>query len=406
MPSRISRIASAAIWLGVGAYVGLCRPALADEPKEAKPDIKIGNTAPYSGAGSAYSLIARTYAAYVKKINDGGGINGRKINFISYDDAYSPPKAVEQVRRLVESDEVLFIFGQVATAGAAATQKYLNAKHVPQLFVGSPSARFGNPDAFPWTTGFQPSIRTEARIYVAHLLQQKPDARIAILYQNDDFGKDYRSALIEALGEKAKSMVVGESSYDVTEPTIDAHVVKLKATGADTFFDVATPKFTAQAIKRSAELDWKPLHFVFSGSSSIVHVLEPAGLKNSEGLISAVYLKDLSDQRWKEDVGVTRYRKFMKDYMPNENDKDLMFAYGYTQFQILEAVLQKAGDDPSREAIMGLMKSLDKVKGDLLIDGITASTSEKNLFPLSQLQIVKFDGTTWQPLGAVMSEAP
>src|SRR6202158_3641748 len=266
-------------------------------------EIKIGNIMPYSGPASAYGVIGKTEEAYFRKINAEGGINGRKINFISYDDAYSPPKTVEQTRKLVESDEVLFVFNALGTATNSAVQKYLNAKKVPQLFVSSGAAKWNDPGNFPWTMGFTPSYQNEGRTYAKYLLKEKPGARIAILFQNDDFGKDYLKGMKEGLGDKAGSMIVAEEAFDVLEPSIDSHSVKLKATGADVLFDAATPKFAAQAIKKVAELGWKPLHLLSYVSASIGSVIKPAGFENAQGIISAAYFKDPNDPRWKDDAG-------------------------------------------------------------------------------------------------------
>src|ERR1700704_2661125 len=266
-------------------------------------EIKIGNIMPYSGPASAYGVIGKTEEAYFKKINDEGGINGRKTNFVSYDDAYSPPKAVEQVRKLVESDEVLLVFNPLGTPSNTAIQKYLNSKKVPQLFVATGATKWNDPKDFPWTMGWQPSYQSEARIYAKYLMKEKPDAKIAIFYQNDDFGKDYLKGLKDGLGPKA-SMIIAEESYETSEPSIDGHIVKLKSTGADVFINISTPKFAAQAIKKIAEIDWKVLHIVTNVSSSIGAVIKPAGIENSQGILSATYGKDGADPQWDNDPGM------------------------------------------------------------------------------------------------------
>src|SRR6202047_537171 len=278
-------------------------------------EIKIGNIMPYSGPASAYGVIGKTEAAYFKKINDAGGINGSKINFISYDDAYSPPKAVEQARKLVESDEVLFIFNSLGTPPNSAIQKYMNSKKVPQLFVATGATKWNDPKDFPWTMGWQPNYQSESRIYAKFLLKEKPDAKIAVLYQNDDYGKDYLKGLKDGLGAKAASMIIAEESFETSEPTIDSHIVKLKSTDANVFFNVTTPKFAAQAIKKMAEIEWKPVHLLNNVSSSIGAVMKPAGFENGQGIISAAYLKDAADPQWDNDAGMKGFLDFLaKDF--------------------------------------------------------------------------------------------
>src|ERR1700726_1021011 len=285
-------------------------------------EIKIGNIMPYSGPASAYGTIGRTEAAYFKKINAAGGINGRKINFISYDDAYNPPKAVEQARKLVESDEVLFIFNSLGTPSNSAIHKYMNSKKVPQLFVATGATKWNDPKDFPWTMGWQPNYQSESHIYAKYLLKEKPDAKIAVLYQNDDYGKDYLKGLKDGLGAKAASMIVAEESYETTEPTVDNHIVKLKSTGADVFMNITTPKFAAQAIKKIAEIEWKPVHFLNNVSASVGSVIKPAGYENSQNIISAAYLKDASDPQWDNDPGMKEFYAFLaKDY-PEGNKLD------------------------------------------------------------------------------------
>ena len=283
-------------------------------------EIKIGNIMPYSGPASAYGVIGKTEAAYFKKINDEGGINGRKINFISYDDGYSPPKTVEQARKLVESDEVLFIFNSLGTPPNSAIHKYMNSKKVPQLFVATGATKWNDPKDFPWTMGWQPNYQSETQIYAKYILKNKPNAKIAVLYQNDDYGKDYLKGLKDGLGAKAASMIVAEESYETTEPTIDTHIVKLKSTGADVFINITTPKFAAQAIKKIAEIGWKPLHFLNNVSASVGSVIKPAGYENAQGIISAAYLKDASDPQWDNDAGMKEFHAFMAKYFP-EGDK-------------------------------------------------------------------------------------
>ena len=292
-------------------------------------EIKIGNIMPYSGPASAYGVIGKTETAYFKKINDAGGINGRKINFISYDDSYSPPKAVEQARKLVESDEVLLVFNSLGTPSNSAIQKYMNAKKVPQLFVATGATKWNDPKDFPWTMGWQPSYQSEARIYAKYILKEKPNAKIAVLYQNDDYGKDYLKGLKDGLGDKAASMIVAEESFETSEPTIDNHIVKLKATGADIFVDIATPKFAAQAIKKAAEIDWKALHILNNVSASVGSVIKPAGYENAQGIISAAYLKDVTDPQWDNDPGMKQFLDFLAKDFPEANKLDGSVIVGY-----------------------------------------------------------------------------
>src|SRR5215472_10796854 len=315
-------------------------------------EIKIGNVEAYSGPASAYGIIGKIEEAYFKMINEQGGINGRKINFISYDDQYSPPKTVEQTRKLIESDEVFLVFNALGTPTQTAVQKYQNSKKVPQLFVATGASKWNDPKAFPWTMGWQPSYRVEARIFAKYILKQKPNAKIAVFYQNDDFGKDYVAGLKEVFGEKASSLIVTEESYETTEPSIDSHIVKLKGTGADVFVDITTPKFAAQAIKKMAELEWKPMHLLTDVSVSIGAVMKPAGLEASEGILSAGYLKDASDPQWKDDEGMKQFMAFVDKYMPGANIADANIVYGFGAGQTMVQVLKQCGDDLTRANVM------------------------------------------------------
>src|SRR5271154_3712573 len=327
------------------------------DPGATDTEIKIGNIMPYSGPASAYATIGKTEDAYFKKINAEGGINGRKINFISYDDGYSPPKAVEQARKLVESDEVLLIFNPLGTPSNSAIQQYLNSNKVPQLFVASGATKWNNPKEFPWTMGWQPSYQSEAHIYAKYLMKEKPDAKISVLYQNDDFGKDYIKGLRDALGEKA-SMIVAEESYETSEPAIDSHIVKLRAAGADVFISVTTPKFAAQAIKKLAEIDWHPLHILSNVSASVGGVMKPAGFENSQGILSTSYAKDGADPQWNNDPGMKRFVEFLAKYYPDGNKFDGSVVYGYGVAQTLVKVLQMCGDDLPRENVRKQAASL------------------------------------------------
>ena len=366
-------------------------------------EIKIGNIMPYSGPASAYGVIGKTEDAYFKKINAEGGINGRKINFISYDDAYSPPKTVEQARKLVESDEVLFIFNSLGTPPNSAIQKYMNTKKVPQLFVATGATKWNDPKEFPWTMGWQPNYQSESRIYAKYILKEKPNAKIAILYQNDDYGKDYVKGLKDGLGAKAASMIVAEASYETTQPTIDSEIVKLKSSGADVFFNVTTPKFAAQAIKKVAEIEWKPLHFLNNVSSSIGSVIKPAGFDNSQNIISSAYLKDTSDPQWKDDAGMKAFDEFLTKYFPEGNRVDASVMYGYTVAQGLVYVLKACGDNLTRENIMKQAASIRGLELGGLLPGIKVQTSATDFAPLSQLQLEKFKGEKWDLFGEIIS---
>jgi branched-chain amino acid transport system substrate-binding protein len=321
-------------------------------------EIKIGNVEAYSGPASAYGVIGKTEDAYFKMINDQGGINGRKINFISYDDGYSPPKTVEQVRKLIESDEVFLVFNALGTPTQNAVQKYHNAKKVPQLFLATGASKWNDPKEYPWTMGFQPSYRVEARIFAKYILKAKPDAKVAVFYANDDFGKDYVTGLKEVFGNKASSILVAEESYETTEPSIDSHIVKLKGTGADVFVNISTPKFAAQAIKKMAELEWKPMHVLTDVSISIGAVMKPAGLEASEGILSAGYLKDASDPQWKDDEGMKKFMTFVDKYMPGSNISDANLVYAYAAAQTMVQVLKQSGDNLTRENVMKQAASL------------------------------------------------
>jgi branched-chain amino acid transport system substrate-binding protein len=366
-------------------------------------EIKIGNIMPYSGPASAYGVIGKTEQAYFNKINTEGGINGRKINFVSYDDGYSPPKTVEQARKLVESDEVLFIFNPLGTPPNSAIQKYMNQKKVPQLFVATGATKWNDPKEFPWTMGWQPNYQSESRIYAKYILKNMPNAKIAILFQNDDYGKDYVKGLKDGLGAKAASMIVAEESYETTEPTIDSHIVKLKSTGADVFFNVTTPKFAAQAIKKNAEIEWKPVHFLNNVSASIGSVIKPAGFDASQNIISSAYLKDTSDPQWTNDAGMKTFDEFLTKYFPEGNRLDASVMYGYTVAQGLVHVLKNCGDNLTRENIMKQAASIKDLELGGLLPGIKVNTSATDFAPISQLQLEKFKGEKWDLFGDIIS---
>ncbi|HKS19648.1 MAG TPA: ABC transporter substrate-binding protein [Bradyrhizobium sp.] len=368
-------------------------------------EIKIGQTNPFSGPASAYATIGKTQAAYIKMINDQGGVNGRKINLIQYDDAYSPPKAVEQVRKLVESDEVLLTFQILGTPSNAAVQKYLNTKKVPQLFAATGASKFTDPKNFPWTMGFNPNYFVEGRIYGQYIIKNHPNAKIGILYQNDDLGKDYVNGIKAGLGDKAATMVVTEASYEVADPTIDSQILKIKASGADLFFSASTPKQAAQAIKKIAELDWHPVHILDINSTSVGAVMKPAGLEASKGVISVNYAKDPLDPAWKDDPGMKKYFEFMAKYYP-DGDKDSSFnAYGYSTTQLLVHVLKQCGDDLTRENIMKQATNLKNVQLDLALPGIVSNTTPDDYRVNKQLQMMKFNGERWELFGPILEDA-
>jgi len=366
-------------------------------------EIKVGNIMPYSGPASAYGVIGKTEQAYFNKINAAGGINGRKINFVSYDDGYSPPKAVEQARKLVESDEVLLIFNPLGTPSNSAIHKYMNSKKVPQLFVATGATKWNDPQNFPWTMGWQPNYQSESRIYAKYLLKERPAAKIAVLYQNDDYGKDYLKGLKEGLGAKAAAMIVAEESYETTEPSVDNHIVKLKATGADVFVNITTPKFAAQSIKKIAEIEWKPLHILNNVGASIGSVIKPAGFENSQGIISATYLKDASDPQWDNDGGMKEFLDFLAKDFPEGNKLDGSVIVGFGVAQTLVQVLKQCGDNLTRDNVMKQAASLKDFRTEVLLPGIKINTSPSDFAPISQLQLMRFQGEKWELFGDVLS---
>src|SRR5437588_10719581 len=357
-------------------------------------EIKIGNIMPYSGPASSYGVIGKTEAAFFNMINAEGGINGRKINFISYDDAYSPPKAIEQARKLVESDEVLLIFQSLGTPSNSAIQKYMNAKKVPQLFVASGGTKFGDPKNFPWTMGWQPNYQSEGRIYAKYILEHFPNSKIAVFWQNDDAGKDQVKGLRDGLGDKA-NMSIADKSYEVSDPSIDSQIVALHDSGADTFFSWAAPKGSAQAIRKVGELGWKPRFFLANVSTSVAGVLRPAGLQYAKDIISTAYLKDPTDPAWKDDPGVKAWQAFMDKYYPNGDKLDLNNVYGYAVAQTMVQVLRQCGDDLTRENNMKQAVSLTDFSSDVMLPGIKVNTSPGDTFPVTEAQLVTLRGRSW-----------
>jgi branched-chain amino acid transport system substrate-binding protein len=367
-------------------------------------EVKIGNILAYSGPVSSLGVIGKVEAAYFKKVNDEGGINGRKINFISYDDAYSPPKTVEQARKLVESDEVLLIFNPVGTATNAAIQRYINTKKVPQLFVGGGATRWNNPSEFPWTMGFQPNYQSEGRVFAKYILKEKPDAKIAVLFQNDDLGKDYLKGLRDGLGAKS-SMIIMEESYEVSEPTIDSHIVKMKASGADVIVSIALPKVAAQSIRKVSELGWKPLFILSSIGASIGTVIRPAGFENAQGIISTVYLKDPEDPQWANDESKQKFDAFIAKYAPDVDKNDYFVTYAYVASQTMVKVLEQCGNNLTRSNVMQQAASLKDFKPDMILPGVTLNTSASDFAPMEEMRTVRLQGERWQIFGDVVSSS-
>ncbi|NBS82939.1 MAG: branched-chain amino acid ABC transporter substrate-binding protein, partial [Betaproteobacteria bacterium] len=359
-----------------------------------------GHINPYSGPASAYGTIGKSIAAWFEKVNADGGVNGRKIKFISLDDGYSPPKTVEQARKLVEQEEVLALFNPLGTPPNSAIHKYMNQRKVPQLFVATGATKWGDPKNFPWTMGWQPNYQSEARIYAEHILETAPNAKIAVLYQNDDYGKDYLKGFEDGLGAKAKTMIVSKQSYEVTDPTIDSQMNSLKASGADTFFNITTPKFAAQAIKKAAEIGWKPTHYLNQVSASVGAVLTPAGLSNSVGVISTQYFKDPTDPQWINDPAMNEWREFMKKYFPTGDLNDAFNVYGPLVAQTLVQVLKQAGNDLTRANVMKQAASLD-ITLPLLLPGVNIKTSTDDFYPIEREQLVRFDGKAWVRFGKI-----
>jgi branched-chain amino acid transport system substrate-binding protein len=364
-------------------------------------EIKVGNVMPYSGPASAYAAIGKTEAAYFKMINDSGGINGRKISFISYDDGFSPPKTMEQVRKLVESDEVFVLFNVVGTAGNSAIQKYVNLKQIPQIFISSGAAKFDDPEQFPWSMAWWPGYKSEARIYAKYILEHYPDKTIGILYQNDDSGKDYLRGFHETFGPEASKKILLEVPYEITSPTVDSEVVQIKGANVDIFINLSTPKFAAQAIKKIAELGWKPIQFLGNAAASTSSTMAAAGLDASKDIISAVYLKDPSNPLWNNDDGIKEFRAFMTRYYPDGDQENGTTVFGYGAAKAFVQVLKQCGDILTRDNIMKQMTSLD-MEIDVYLPGIKIRTSARDYSPIDQLQLVKFSGERFEPFGPVI----
>ena len=363
-------------------------------------EIKVGHINPYSGPASAYGAIGKSIGAYFDKVNAEGGINGRMVKFISLDDGYNPAKTVEQARKLVEQDEVLLVFQPLGTPPNSAIHKYMNDKKVPHLFVATGATKWGDPKNFPWTMGYQPNYQSESKVFAAHIMETKPNAKIAILYQNDDYGKDYLKGFEDGLGDKAKTMIVSKMTYEVTDPTVDSQMVSLKASGADTFFNVTTPKFAAQAIKKAHELGWKPVHYLNSVSSAVGSVLVPAGIEASTGIYTAGYIKDPTDPQFQKGKEWDDWVAYMKKYHPTGAMNDNLNVYGYTVAQLMVQVLKQAGDNLTRENVMKQAANLDLTL-PMLLPGVNIKTGPDDFYPIEREQMMKFDGTTWQLFGKV-----
>src|SRR6476646_7998159 len=397
--------------LATGAALAIAlsaSPALAQKKYDTgatDTEIKIGQTNPFSGPASSYATIGKTQAAYIKMINDQGGVNGRKINLIQYDDAYSPPKAVEQVRKLVESDEVLLTFQLLGTPSNAAVQKYLNSKKVPQLFAATGASKFTDPKNFPWTMGYNPNYFVEGRIYGTYILKEHPNAKIGILYQNDDLGKDYINGLKAGLGDKAAKMIVAEASYEVSDPTIDSQILKINDAGADLFYSATTPKQAAQSIRKIHELNWKPVHILDINASPVSATLQPAGLEASKGVISVQYGKDPADPTWKGDAGLQKYLDFMTKYFPDGDKMNTVNTYGYSTAQLLVQVLKQCGDDLTRENVMRQAANLKDVVLDIGLPGMKINTGPNDYRVNKQLQKMKYNGERWELFGQILEDA-
>ena len=403
----MNRLTRRTILAGAPAALALGAPfvALAKQygPGVTDTEIKIGNTGPYSGPASSYGTIPKCMAAYLTMVNETGGINGRKINFISYDDAYTPPKTVEMVRKLVEQDNVLLVATPLGTPTNTAVWKYMNQHKVPQLFVGTGATKWDDPKGHPWTIGFQPNYQSEGRIYAAYILKNKPDGKVGVLYQNDDFGKDYLKGVVDGLGAKAEAMIKVKASYETTDPTVDSQIVQMKSAGCDVIVNTAIQKFAAQAIRKSAEIEWKPLHILSGIGSSVAGTLKPAGFENCKGIVSDFFLKDPTDPAWKNDEGYKWWLGFMDKWYPGGDKNDSSNAFAPSVAATLVHVLKACGDELTRENVMKQAANLKKFTVPMLLPGITINTSPTDFAPIKQVQMGRFDGTRWQLFGPLLT---
>jgi branched-chain amino acid transport system substrate-binding protein len=387
------------------AMVGLIGGVQAEgryDPGASDSAIRIGNTNPYSGPASAYGAIGRALGAYFDKVNDQGGINGRSIEFVTLDDGYSPPRTVEQVRKLVEQEQVLLVFQPLGTPTNSAIHQYLNAKQVPQLFVATGATKWGQPEKFPWTMGWQPNYRSEAKIYARYVLDNHPDAKIGVLYQNDDYGKDYLEGFKAGLGEQADKLIVAELSYEVTDPTVDSQIISLKSSGAEVFFNITTPKFAAQAIRKAADIGWQPVHLLNNVSNSVGSVLEPAGLDKAKGLITSLYQKDPTDPQWQDTAEYRDWSAWMDQYNPDADKSDQFNVYAYNVAMTLVHVLEQCGDDLTRANVMAQAANLDALKLPMLLPGVVIDTGPDDFFPIESMMLARFDGEKWVLFGEVI----
>jgi branched-chain amino acid transport system substrate-binding protein len=393
---------------GASALALLCgsRAAFAQKKYDngaSDTEIKLGHCGPYSGPASAYGVIGKGIEAYWKSVNDAGGVNGRKINFITLDDGYSPAKTVEVVRQLVEQDKVLCLFNTLGTPSNTAIQKYMNQKKVPQLYVATGASKWGRPKEFPWTMGYQPDYHTEAVIYAKHVQANIRDAKVGVLMQNDDFGKDYVDGFKEGLGKDAGNVIAKLVTYEVTDPTVESQIIQLKDSGANVFFNVATPKFAAQAIRKAADIGWKPAQYMTNVSASVTSVMKPAGFDNGQGIITAAYLKDPTDKRWADDAEMKTWRAWMDKYMPGANQGDANYVYAYSVSFLMQQTLAKCGDALTHENVMKQAANFQKLRVPMLLPGITVSTSPTDYYPIQAVQLQRFKGETWDLFGEVMA---
>ncbi|HEY2558959.1 MAG TPA: ABC transporter substrate-binding protein [Caldimonas sp.] len=403
-PLRVSRRAALGAGLGVAAFgQNAFAQAAKYGPGASATEIKLGQTMPYSGPASAYGTIGKLHQAYFKMLNESGGVNGRKITLISLDDGYSPPKTVEQIRRLVEQDEVLALFQTLGTPPNSAIQKYVNAKKVPHLLLATGATKWGDPKNFPWTIGFNLSYQSEGHIYAKWLLKNKPNAKIGVLYQNDDYGKDVLKGVKDGLGTAGAKMIVAEQTYEVTDPTVDSQMIALQGSGADTFVNITTPKFGAQAVRKAWDSGWKPLHIINNVSASVGSVLIPAGLEKSVGLITVQYYKDPNDPQWKDDPAMLEWRGFMGRYYREGDPKDASNVYAYITAQTMVQILKQCGNDLTRENVMRQATNLRNFRSNLLLPGMSINTSPTDYYPIEQGQLARFTGQLWQGFGELIS---
>ena len=365
-------------------------------------EIKIGHTNPYSGSGSSYGVIGKGIDAYWRMVNDRGGINGRVVKFITLDDGYSPPKTVELVRQLVEQEKVLCLFNTLGTAPNTAIHKYMNQRKVPQLYVATGASKWGKPKEFPWTMGYQPDFRTEAIIYAGHILANVPDARIGVLMHNDDYGKDYYEGFKAGLGSNVR-LIVKHVTYEMTDPTVDSQVIQLKDAGANVLFNIALPKFAAQAIRKAADIGWKPVHYLNNVSSSVASTFKPAGYENGQGIITGLYMKDPTDKQWQDDAETKVWREFMAKYLPGANQDDSNYIFAYSASYLMEQTLKKCGDTLTRDNLMRQAASHQRLRVPMLLPGITISTSPIDFYPIQAVQLARFKGESWERFGEVIA---